>query len=236
MEAIAEVVRRHPRVLVISDEVYKYIVHGEEASHQHFAALPGMGERTVTISSAGKTFSITGWQVGWCVGPPALVQPIQRLLPFVQFCVSTPMQQALGRVLSLADEPYRGKPSYYSWLCDMYADKRATLAAGLEAAGMRPLQGEGGFFLMADTSAIEVPQRFLQHTTPAAPLMTRDWALCRMLALEAGVIAIPCSPFYSAANKKRGEHLVRFAFCKSDETLRAASARLEGFVAASRGR
>lgn len=167
---------------------------------------------------------------------PVAQGPLRSAHPPLPSSPTAPAAQALGRVLSLADEPYRGKPSYYSWLCDMYADKRATLAAGLEAAGMRPLQGEGGFFLMADTSAIEVPQRFLQHTTPAAPLMTRDWALCRMLALEAGVIAIPCSPFYSAANKKRGEHLVRFAFCKSDETLRAASARLEGFVAASRGR
>ena len=106
MEQIAELVRSHANLLVISDEVYKYTVYGTGASHVHFASLPGMFDRTVTLSSAGKTFSITGWQAGWCVGPPRLIKPIQLLLPFVQFCVSTPMQQALSRVLSLAEQPY----------------------------------------------------------------------------------------------------------------------------------
>ena len=116
--------RSHPNLLVISDEVYKYTVHGEGARHEHFAALPGMFDRTVTLSSAGKTFSITGWQTGWCVGPPRLIKPIQLLLPFVQFCVSTPMQHALSSVLSLADEPYRGHDSYYEWLTATFRRKR----------------------------------------------------------------------------------------------------------------
>ena len=104
MEAIAALVRRHPNLRVISDEVYKYTVYAGEP-HTHFAALPGMFDRTVTLSSAGKTFSITGWQAGWCVGPAELIKPIQLLLPFVQFCVSTPMQEALARVLDLAGAP-----------------------------------------------------------------------------------------------------------------------------------
>merc|ERR1719484_289859 len=106
MEAIADVVRRHPQLHVISDEVYKYTVYAEGVKHFHFASLPGMFERTVTVSSAGKTFSITGWQAGWCIGPAHLIKPIQLLLPFVQFCVATPMQQALSQVLTRADEPY----------------------------------------------------------------------------------------------------------------------------------
>ena len=95
MEAVADVVRRHPNLLVISDEVYKFIVYAG-APHVHFASLPDMFERTVTLSSAGKTFSITGWQTGWCVGPARLIRPIQLLLPFVQFCVATPMQQVVA--------------------------------------------------------------------------------------------------------------------------------------------
>ena len=83
MRQIAAIVRKHPRLLVISDEVYKYTVYAGEG-HFHFAALPGMFERTVTLSSAGKTFSITGWQAGWCVGPATLLKPIQLMLPFVQ--------------------------------------------------------------------------------------------------------------------------------------------------------
>ena len=139
MAAVADVLRRHPGVLVISDEVYKYTVYAEEP-HVHFAALPGMYERTVTLSSAGKTFSITGWQAGWCVGPPALIKPIQLLLPFVQFCATTPMQQALSHILQLADDPFEDQPSYYAWLVDMYRKKREILAEGLERSGIVPMQ------------------------------------------------------------------------------------------------
>lgn len=227
MEAIAEVVREHDDLLVISDEVYKYIIHAEGVSHHHFAALPGMFDRTVTISSAGKTFSITGWQAGWCIGPARLIKPIQLLLPYVQFCVSTPMQQALSRVLSLADEPFEGHDSYYKWLSEMYRKKRKLLADGLESAGMKPLRGDGGFFIFADTSDIEVPEAYLRQSTPAAPKMTRDWALCRYLAMEAGVLAIPSSPFFSPQNRDLGGNFVRFAFCKSDETLSLASEKLK---------
>jgi len=225
MAAIAEIVRRHPNLLVISDEVYKYIVHSG-GEHVHFAALPGMFDRTVTLSSAGKTFSITGWQNGWCVGPQRLIKPIQLLLPFVQFCAATPMQQALSRILPIADKPYKGQPSYYAWLCHMYQQKRCLLADGLTAAGLRPLKGQGGFFLMADTSALEVRSESMALSTAAAPQMTRDWALCRQLATEAGVICIPASPFYSQPNKHLAANLARFAFCKGDDTLLEASARL----------
>merc|ERR1719440_1277218 len=226
MEAIADVVRRHPNLHVISDEVYKYTVYAGEG-HLHFAALAGMFDRTVTLSSAGKTFSVTGWQAGWCVGPTQLIKPIQLMLPFVQFCVSTPTQQALSRVLVEADKPYLGHASYYEWLRATFQAKREILAGGLRNCGMVPMEGEGGFFLMADTSALEVPERYLGEVTPAAPDgVTRDWALCRWLALEGGVIAIPASPFFSPTNKRLAARYVRFAFCKGDETLRDASRRL----------
>ncbi|MDC0526043.1 aminotransferase class I/II-fold pyridoxal phosphate-dependent enzyme [bacterium] len=234
MEAIAAVVRAHPNLLVISDEVYKYTVYAEGAAHTHFAALPGMFERTVTLSSAGKTFSITGWQAGWCVGPERLIRPIQLLLPFVQFCVSTPVQNALSRVLTLADGPYEGHASYYEWLRAMYRHKREVLATGLRRAGMGVMAGQGGFFLMADTSAIAVPQRYLDEATPAAPDgVTRDWAFCRWLALEGGVIAIPSSPFYSGPNKALASNYIRFAFCKSDDTLVEACERIEKLIRSS---
>ena len=234
MEEIAAVLRKHPDVLVISDEVYKYTVYDEDSSHVHFAALPGMYDRTVTLSSAGKTFSITGWQAGWCVGPERLLKPIQLLLPFVQFCVSTPVQNALSRVLTLADQPYEGHESYYDWLRAMYRGKREVLAAGLRRAGMGIMEGQGGFFLMADTSGIDVPQRYLDEVTPAAPNgVTRDWAFCRWMAIEGGVIAIPASPFYSPPNKELAANYIRFAFCKGDDTLIEAAARIEKLVKGS---
>jgi len=228
MEAVAAVVRKHPNLYVISDEVYKYTVYAEEAQHFHFASLPGMFDRTVTVSSAGKTFSITGWQAGWCVGPAALIKPIQRLLPFVQFCVSAPVQQALSEILVRADEPYEGHASYYDWLRCMLRGKRTLLEDGVRRAGMTPMAGQGGILLMADTSKVIVPDRYLSECTPAAPNgVSRDWALCRYLAFEAGVIAIPASPFFSEGNKHLGENYVRFAFCKGDETLQLACDKME---------
>ena len=228
LRAIADVVRRHPNLLVLSDEVYKYTVYAEDARHFHFASLPGMFDRTVTVSSAGKTFSITGWQAGWCVGPARLIKPIQTLLPFVQFCVSAPMQHALSRVLCEADQPYEGHASYYEWLRQMLRQKRALLEEGVRRAGMEPMVGQGGITLMADTSKIEVPEKSLLETTPAAPDgVTRDWALCRYLAIEGGVIAIPASPFFSDANKHLGADYVRFAFCKGDDTLRLAGDKMD---------
>ena len=104
------------------------------------------------------------------------------------------------------------------------------LAAGLERAGMKPLQGEGGFFLMADTSALSVPDEYLAQSTAAAPSMTRDWALCRWFAIEGGVIAIPSSPFFSEENKDLGANYVRFAFCKADSTLEEASDKIAQLV------
>jgi len=237
LRAIAEVVRENPRVWVISDEVYKYIVHSPPAQkqdagklasggHSHFANMPGMWERTLTVSSAGKTFSVTGWQVGWVVGPSKLVRDIQTLLPYVQFCAATPMQEALTRVLRKADQPYEGSISYYDHLRSDYKRKRDLLAEALEAGGIIPMRGEGGFFLIGDTRNLKVPSKYLEESTPAIEAMSRDWALCRWLAIEHGVCAIPCSPFYSPENRHLAQNFVRFAFCKTDETLLAAKVAL----------
>ncbi|KAH8052469.1 transferase [Aureococcus anophagefferens] len=97
-------------LLVIADEVYKYITHDANADHVHFASLPGMRDVTLTVSSAGKTFSATGWQIGWIVGPARLVAPCQTLLPYLQFCAPTPMQAALADCLDEADRPHKGQP------------------------------------------------------------------------------------------------------------------------------
>lgn len=115
LRGISDIVRRHPRLVVISDEVYKFSVYdaleeGDATSrgHYHFARLDGMFERTVTLSSCGKTFSVTGWQVGWMVGPARFIKPVHELLPCVQFCASTPMQHALYTALQTAERPYEG--------------------------------------------------------------------------------------------------------------------------------
>lgn len=234
LEAVAEVVRRHPRLVVLSDEVYKFSVYdarepGDPTSegHYHFARLPGMFDRTITLSSCGKTFSVTGWQVGWMVGPARLVKPVQDLLPCVQFCASTPMQHALYTALQSAELPYKGHPSYYAWLRAQFASKRAILEEGLVSAGMVPLPSSGGFFLMARLPLL--PESVVPAGKGAEAGEAYDWRFCRMLAREYGVIGIPASPFFepnSAAAAKAGP-LARFAFCKKDDTLREARRRLQ---------
>ncbi|CAM9251166.1 unnamed protein product [Scytosiphon promiscuus] len=193
--------------------------------HVHFATLPGMWDRTITISSAGKTFSVTGWQVGWVLGPKRVVQEIHTILPYMQFCAATPLQEAMCTVLVDAEKPYEGSPSYYDWLREQYAGKRHRLEKILSAAGIQSLKGEGGFFLIGDVSKIKVPQKYLEASTPAMPVMTHDWAFCRWLAIEHGLVAIPTSPFFSEASRKKGlgNGLVRFCFCKTDETIEAAA-------------
>ena len=201
MESIAEALElAGPDCIVLSDEVYKYIVHappkdmaerrGESKlceGHIHFASLPGMWDRTITISSAGKTFSATGWQVGWCIGPKHHIAKIHRLLPYVQFCASTLVQEALARALPRADMPYEGHASYYHYLKEKYTKKRDLLASALKTAGFAVPDYEqtpgGGFFIFARIGKDirdSIPKDRINVPHPAAPagITRQDWALC----------------------------------------------------------
>jgi len=242
----------NPDCIVLSDEVYKYIVHSppaersEEESlfcrgHVHFASLPGMWDRTITISSAGKTFSATGWQIGWCIGPANLISPIQQLLPYVQFCASTVVQEALARTLIRADEPYEGHDSYYDYLREKYIKKRDCLASALTGAGFGIPDYErsagGGFFIFARIGKDlekQLPSDRIGVSNPAVPggVTQTDWALCQWMAEEHGFLCIPASPFFSEESVTSGKasSFVRVAFCKTDETIEAASRVLLSFI------
>ena len=256
MQYIADAVEScGPNCVVLSDEVYKYIVHsppkeeqkangdGESPSavscqgHVHFASLPRMWDRTITISSAGKTFSATGWQVGWCVGPSKLVSPIHQLLPYVQFCASTVIQEALARALPRADRPYEGYGSYYEYLKAKYTKKRDLLGRALKAAGFAIPDYDrtpgGGFFIFARIGAgiaKAIPSERLMASNDAAPggIARQDWALCQWLAEEKGLLCIPASPFFSQNRAVEGasDDFVRVAFCKQDETIEEAALAL----------
>lgn len=299
MEHIAEAVTDYagPQCVVLSDEVYKYIVHSppreemeeEEAAqieltqqmknnveetidhddtkngggvngsgnsnnvigekyqpiicqgHVHFASLPGMWDRTITISSAGKTFSATGWQVGWAIGPKELIAPMHQLLPYVQFCASTVIQEALARALPKADLPYEGYASYYEYLKAMYTRKRDLLGSALKDAGFAVPDYDktpgGGFFIFARIGkkiSDAIPPERINAPNVAAPagIARKDWALCQWMAEEKGILCIPASPFFSedTVTGVNGEPLsdqfVRIAFCKTNETIHKAADRL----------
>jgi N-succinyldiaminopimelate aminotransferase len=199
MNAIAAVCVEHDLVAV-SDEVYEHLSFSRP--HVPLASLPGMRERTITISSAGKTFSFTGWKVGWACAPPELLAPVRAVKQFLTYVGSGPFQPAVAEALQLGD-------SYYDSLRSSMQAKRDLLSTGLEAAGFTVYPSHGTYFVVAD----------------ARPLGFDDgYELCRQLPALAGVVAIPCSVFYD--DKEEGRPLVRFAFCKRDEVLAEACERL----------
>lgn len=187
---------------VVTDEVYEHLVF-DGRTHIPVATLPGMAQRTLTISSAGKTFSTTGWKVGWVSGPEEAIAGIRGVKQFLTFVGSGPFQLATATGLGLRDSVYAG-------LADSLQAKRDLLVAGLVDAGLRVSIPEGTYFVIADL----------------APLGVRDaLAFCRSdLAQRGGVVGVPVSVFCD--NKEASASLVRFAFCKRDEVLTEAASRL----------
>ncbi|MCG8455383.1 MAG: aminotransferase class I/II-fold pyridoxal phosphate-dependent enzyme [Holophagales bacterium] len=200
LEAIAELAREHDLV-VISDEVYEHLVF--EGEHLPIAVLPGMAERTVTISSAGKTFSFTGWKVGWACASPELTSAIRTAHQFVTFSVGSPFQPAIQEALGASDR-------VYDELLESYRERRDLLCGGLEAAGFAVRVPAGTYFALADIRPLG---------------FTDDVDFCRRLPQLVKVAAIPPTAFY--VNKSAGRHLVRFAFCKSRDVLEEGIRRLQ---------
>ena len=200
LEAIAACCLRHDAV-ALTDEVYEHLVY-PPAKHFRLATLPGMAERTLTVSSGGKTFSYTGWKVGWAIGPPALRRAVAQPHQYVTFAVAAPLQEAIALALRLPD-------TYFLGLREAYAARCERLLVGLRAAGLRPWTAEGAYFLCAEVSQFGHPS---------------DDAFCRWLATEVGVAAIPLSAFY--ARPGLAPQVARFAFCKTDAVLDEAARRL----------
>ncbi len=198
---IAELCQKHD-VLAVTDEVYEHIVF-DEARHHPLASVPGMAERTVTISSLGKTYSVTGWKVGWAVASAPLAQAIFRVHQFVTFCGAAPLQE--GAVMAL-----QAPDGYYAELRAMYQSSRDFLLDALVEAGLQPITPRGTYFTMVDISQLGFES---------------DREFCRFLTTEIGVAAIPPGSFYR--NPADGAGLARFAFCKARPTLEEAARRLQ---------
>jgi N-succinyldiaminopimelate aminotransferase len=187
----------------VTDEVYEHLVFTDASSgHLPLATLPGMRDRTLRISSAGKTFSCTGWKIGWASGPAALVTATMRVKQFLTYVNGAPLQPAVAVALGLPDD-------YYTDFRDGLQARRDQLTAGLTDAGFDVLPAEGTYFVTADISG----------------LGGRDGVeFCRSLPQRCGVVAVPTQVFYDDAGA--GRRLVRFAFCKRPEVLAEAVARL----------
>jgi N-succinyldiaminopimelate aminotransferase len=202
LSLIAELCIEHD-VTVISDEVYEHLLFSQ-AQHVPIATLPGMFERTVTISSAGKLFSATGWKIGWVSGPPDLVEGVARAHQFVTFAVHHPTQEAVAFALNFPD-------SYYQDFRSMYEAKLHLITSALDSGGLKYRAPQGTYFIMADYSDVfaGTPTEFTRH-----------------LIKEIGVACIPPESFYGEEHKYLCQGYVRFAFCKSDEMLLQTQERL----------
>ena len=199
LSMIAELAIKHDAI-VLSDEVYdKLVLTG---SHIPIATLPQMRERTITLRSLGKVFSVTGWKIGWSVAPPKFTMAIRSAHQFTTFCAATPLQVAAATALRAPD-------SYFESYREEYRQRRDVLVDGLRAVGFNVHSPEGTYFVLAD------------HTPFG---FSDDVSFCHHLAKECRVVVIPPTAFYSQSNDGAG--LVRFAFCKGLETLKTAVERL----------
>ncbi|MFF3250125.1 pyridoxal phosphate-dependent aminotransferase [Actinacidiphila glaucinigra] len=199
LAAIAELAVERD-LIVVTDEVYEHLTYGVE--HVPLASFPGMRDRTVTISSSGKTFSFTGWKVGWVTAAPALVSAVRAAKQYLTYVSAGPFQYAVAEALRLPD-------AYYRDFREDLRRKRDLLSDGLEQAGFRVFRPEGTYFV----------------TTDIRPLGEKDGlAFCRALPERCGVVAVPNVIFYDDAEE--GRSLVRFAFCKREDVLRESVERL----------
>lgn len=199
LEAIASLCLEFD-VLAFIDEVYEEMTYG--SGHVHLASLDGMWDRSLTMSSIGKTFSLTGWKVGWSIAPPHLTAGVRAAHQFLTFTTPTPVQH--GAVAAMS-----APPSFYEDLRETYQAKRDLLATGLDSCGFEVYRPEGTYFMMAGIDRFGFPD---------------DRAFARHLVEQSGVVAIPPSVFYH--DPAEGKDMIRFAFCKDDDTLRSAIARM----------
>jgi aminotransferase len=200
LAAIAALCQEHDAV-AITDEIYEHILY-DGAVHVPIATLPGMAERTITLNGMSKTYSVTGWRVGWCIAPPVLTGAIRKVHDFLTVGAAAPLQEAGAVALALP-------ASYYEELASAYARRRDRLLAVLERAGFRPHRPRGAYYAMAEIDALGWDD---------------DVAFTRYLVEEVGVAVVPGSSFYQ--DPADGRLQVRFAFCKRDETLDEAERRL----------
>ena len=203
LKQIAELCIQHD-VIAITDEVYEHIVF-DGVVHRPLITFDGMQDRTVKISSLGKTFSTTGWKIGWAVGNQALITGVQRARQYMSFCAAHPLQVGAVAALQLP-------ASYYVELRDMYQAKRDLLVDILSRAGLKPEVPQGSYFVMADFSDV---------------FDGDDIAFAKWLTTDIGVACIPPTVFYTSKHKHFVEKQARFGFCKTDDILHQAAEKLE---------
>jgi aspartate/methionine/tyrosine aminotransferase len=198
LETIAALAERHD-AFVITDEVYEHIVYAPNV-HSYFASLPGMFDRTISCSSLSKTYSITGWRLGYAIAPARVTDGIRKVHDFLTVGAAAPLQEAVVTALGFGD-------AYYGDLAQLYSGKRELFLSYLEKAGLSYVRPQGAYYVLVNIEEFGAKS---------------DTAFCEWMASEAGLAAVPGSSFF----KDFEDRFIRFHFAKKDETLRAAGERL----------
>lgn len=214
LKSLSDICKKHD-LLVLSDEVYEHLVIDGE--HVRIASLPGMWERTITVGSAGKTFSVTGWKLGWCYGPQELMRYIQLFHQNCIYTCPTPIQEAVAESFEIEISRMGTPDSYWGNLAKSLRSKRDLTVEILKGANMDPTIPEGGYFLLADTSAISGKFDFSQEFG-----LTKDHKFVRWLSKNKKLQGIPPSAFYSMDHKNLAEDFIRLCYFKDESTLREA--------------
>lgn len=220
LEFIGDLCRKWD-VLCIMDEVYEWLVY-EPYQHFRMASIPEMWDRTITIGSAGKTFSVTGWKLGWAYGPNHLMKNLFVAHQNALYTCATPTQEAAARGLEIELERLGTEESYFKSLAKMLESKRDFMSKFLMDVGMKPIIPEGGYFMLADWSALESHVDLSEKKYPE-----KDYCFVEWLTRVKKLAGIPPSAFYSAENKPLGEDYIRFCFIKEDSNLEKAETILK---------
>ncbi|KAI9136541.1 pyridoxal phosphate-dependent transferase [Paraphysoderma sedebokerense] len=210
-------------LLILSDEVYERLVYKPD-EHVRIATLSEeLWNRTVTIGSAGKTFAVTGWRLGFLTGPKELVQHVLNAHTRIVFCANAPLQTAVTEALNTSLHT-----PYYETQIREYLNRRDKLISGFKKIGLSLTVPQGSYFVLVDTSKIRVPDEDWKEIEKVKlPSDNKDWKMCYWLTTKIGIAAIPPSSFYSPTNAHLASDYARFCFCKTDETLNEALKRLE---------
>ncbi|XP_065182924.1 kynurenine--oxoglutarate transaminase 3-like isoform X2 [Sycon ciliatum] len=222
LEQIAAMCVKHD-VLCLSDEVYEWLVYDTSPPHIKIATLPGMRERTLTVGSAGKTFSATGWKTGWTVGPPELIRCLASVHGQSMYTCPSPLQEAVAEGLELEMSRLGTPECYLTSLAAELKPKRDWLSKELAEIGLTPIIPEGGYFLLVDAEPLG-----LNLPEDGRP---EDCRFVYWLAEEKGIAVIPTSPFYTKEHEHYAKKVVRFCFCKEDSTLEKGAEKLRRWKA-----
>uniref|UniRef100_A0AAV1UB27 Aminotransferase class I/classII large domain-containing protein n=1 Tax=Peronospora matthiolae TaxID=2874970 RepID=A0AAV1UB27_9STRA len=211
----AHVLEKYPDIVVLSDEVYEFMTY-DGVVHERIAALPGFFDRTISLFSAGKTFSCTGWRVNYAVGPAHLVEGVTKAHSTVPFCGTTPFEVALASVFRQAQVN-----GYFDELRETMETKRNRLCDALEGHNWRPIVPQGGYFVCCNVEGLPFYNEFreIEVTSDTPKTLYPDYQFAYKLVKAGHLAVIPTSPFFSRPENRLAPGVVRLAFCKDDKTL-----------------